>query len=103
MQFTPKRVDISSLGYDLITKSESYVGLLTQPHCSSQTQLVNKLERNGHLVNKKGLYYNLKSYYESVGRDPFTVIPLTFHLTKGLADPAFALFLQQLNEANPVH
>jgi hypothetical protein len=31
----------------------------------------------------------MKKYYELKGVDPFTKIPLTFHITQGLEDPEF--------------
>lgn len=31
-------------------------------------------------------------YYESMGEDPFKVLPFTFHTKKGLKDPEFAKF-----------
>lgn len=54
--------------------------------------LGNHLENYFHLANKKALYYNLKSYYESVGEDVFQVLPLTFHIKEGVSDPEFVRF-----------
>jgi len=31
-------------------------------------------------------------YYESMGEDPFKVLPFTFHTKKGLKDPEFTKF-----------
>ena len=42
----------------------------------------NHLEDNFHLSNKKALFYSLKNYMEKLNRDPFEIIPLTFHITK---------------------
>lgn len=44
--------------------------------------------------NKKALYLNLKNYYEALDQDVFNVVPLTFHVKNGLADPEFAQFKQ---------
>ena len=43
-------------------------------------KLANKIEDNYHLCNKKALLYNMKSYYESIGEDPFDALPVTFHI-----------------------
>jgi len=42
-------------------------------------RLYNKLEQNKQLTNKKGVFVNMRKYYESLGQDPFKVLPLTFH------------------------
>ena len=40
----------------------------------------------------------MKRYYEALGRDPFEVIPLTFHVKKGTDDPEFHKFMQIFKE-----
>lgn len=52
-----------------------------------------KLECNFHLSNKCALFYNMKRYYEALGRDPYDVIPLTFHIRKGTDDAEYQNFL----------
>ena len=42
-------------------------------------RLYSKLEQNKQLTNKKGVFVNMRKYYESLGQDPFKVLPLTFH------------------------
>lgn len=49
-----------------------------------------KLENNFHLSNKYALFYNMRKYYNAVGRDPFIVLPVTFHIKTGVKDPIFA-------------
>lgn len=56
-------------------------------------RLYNKLEQNKQLTNKKGVFVNMRKYYESLGQDPFLVLPLTFHTTRGVQDPDFQKFL----------
>lgn len=34
----------------------------------------------------------MRQYYESIGADPFRVLPLTFHTCRGLKDPEFLKF-----------
>ena len=43
----------------------------------------------------KGLFYNMKNYYESIGEDPFKFIPLTFHITNNLEDAEFDKFVEE--------
>jgi len=56
-------------------------------------RLCNHLEGNGHLGNKKAMFYNLKIYYESIGKDPFIAMPLTFHIKEGKTDKEYQKFL----------
>lgn len=89
----PKIVDITPLGYDLITKSKSYTHLVTKnSYFSNDMRIHNKIEHNYHLSNKKALFYNLVKYYEAIGMNPFDYIPLTFHVKTGENDPNFVKF-----------
>jgi hypothetical protein len=91
----PKVVDVTPLGFDLITKAQSYVHMLA--NCTYETvdlMLHNKIEHNYHLANKKALFYNLVKYYEALGKNPFEYIPLTFHIKTGENDPVFHQFLE---------
>jgi len=54
-------------------------------------KMVNKMENNAALSNKKSLFENMKAYYESIGEDPFASLPLTFMVTS-TSDPSFASF-----------
>jgi tubulin--tyrosine ligase len=58
-----------------------------------------KMENNYHLSNKKAIYYNMKVYYEAIGRDYFKSLPLTFHIKEGLNDPQFLKFEQLYKDA----
>lgn len=55
-------------------------------------KIYNKLEDNYHLSNKKALFLNMRFYYESIGKDPFIALPITFHIKKGLEDPEYHRF-----------
>lgn len=58
-----------------------------------------KMENNYHLSNKKAIFYNMKVYYEAIGKDYFKVLPLTFHIKEGLAsDAQFAKFEQLFHD-----
>ncbi len=50
------------------------------------------MEQNKQLTNKKGVYINMRQYYENLGEDPFNVLPLTFLVKSGLNDPEFMRF-----------
>ena len=56
-----------------------------------------KMENNYHLSNKKAIYYNMKVYYEAIGKDYYKYLPLTFHIKEGLSDPQFFKFEQLFN------
>lgn len=53
----------------------------------------NHLTNNFYLGNKKALFYNLKEYYDLLGKNVFTKIPLTFHIKKGFADLQYKRFV----------
>ena len=53
---------------------------------SNQWRIYAKMEANFHLSNKFALFFNMSKYYKSIERDPFDVLPLTFHITKGTTD-----------------
>jgi tubulin polyglutamylase TTLL1 len=53
----------------------------------------NHLENNFYIGNKKAIYYNLKRYLELKGEQPFGMLPLTFHITRGVEDPEYLRFL----------
>lgn len=55
-------------------------------------KLYNKLEDNFHLSNKKALFLNMKNYYDAMGRDVFSAVPVTFHIKEGFEDAEFIRF-----------
>jgi hypothetical protein len=57
--------------------------------------LSNHLEGHIHLSNKKALYYNMKTYYESIGENPFDYLPLTFHIKEGVESEEFSRFAEE--------
>ena len=94
-----KAVDIQTLGYDLVTQSQSFAFL--QPSevlTSAELRTHNKLEHNYHLANKKTLFFSMRIFYELLGRDPFEVVPLTFHIKDGTGDLEFQRFLVAFQE-----
>jgi hypothetical protein len=65
---------------------------VSQSFVASDMFMHNRLAKNFHLSNKKALYYNLKLYYEVIGKNPFDYMPVTFHLVRGVMDPAWEMF-----------
>jgi len=51
------------------------------------------LQYNFYLGNKKALFYNLKEYYNLIGKNVFDYVPLTFHIRKGMKDPEYNRFV----------
>ena len=84
--------DMAGLGYDLLTVAESYgTAGGTDETKAKDLRMHNRLEGNYHLANKKGLFYNMKSYYEAIGQSVGEVLPLTFHVIS-VEDPTFEQF-----------
>ena len=64
----------------------------------SAVRIHNHFECNYFLGNKKALFYYLDRYYDAKKVDPFTRIPLTFHISKGVDDPAYhTKFMDEFN------
>lgn len=40
----------------------------------------------------------MRKYYKALGRDPFEVLPVTFHVRSGTTDPEFVKFLTMQKE-----
>ena len=93
-----KNIDFNLLGFDSITLSPHYLSFeenfTSNP---SETKILNKLEHNFNLSDKKSLYKNMKEYYFSVGENVFEYLPLTFYIdSKG---GEFGEFLQTAQKA----
>jgi hypothetical protein len=48
--------------------------------------------QNGYIGNKKALYYLMSNYCQQQNRDVFEVLPLTFHISKGIEDSEWKRF-----------
>ena len=55
-------------------------------------KLYNKMENNKQLTNKKGVFINMRDYYNKIGDNPFDILPLTFLVKQGLIDKEFKRF-----------
>ena len=65
---------------------------------SNEWRIYAKMECNYHLTNKFALFVNMSKYYNSIGKDPLDVLPLSFHIKKGNHDPTFFKFMQVFRE-----
>lgn len=76
---------------------------MPEANLSNQWRIYAKMEANYHLSNKFALFFRISKYYKSIERDPFDVLPLTFHITKGTADQVFYKFVQVFREQEERH
>lgn len=65
---------------------------------SRSLKLYNRLPGNHELTSKKSLFYNMQQFYNSKNIDPFTKIPLTFHIKAGSYDSNFRVFYNKFLE-----
>ena len=88
-------LDVQAVADCGISKQVKWKELRTLRRIESRSKPIefthNHLEFGQELGSKKQLFHNIKTYLESLGKDPFSVIPLTFHIT-GIYDPRFAEF-----------
>ncbi len=80
----------------VVTAAGTGQKLISQPteHAATGVRMCNHVEGNVHLGNKKAMYYNMRIYYEAMGKDPFEALPLTFHIKEGKADKEYAKFAE---------
>lgn len=64
----------------------------------STDRVHNHLPSNGLLGNKKGMFYCMRQYYKISGRNVWDILPLTFHICKGVLDNDFKQFSIYYNE-----
>jgi len=86
----------SASSAEVLTSLPKQQKALSAKPAKSETQhkstMCNHLENNYHLSNKKALYYNLKTYYESTEQQWYDKMPLTFHIQEGVSDKEFQRF-----------
>ena len=95
-----KKTVIQSPMFDCgILPSEEYraleISMILNP---LKIKIYNKLEGNSELASKKKLFYNMVNYYKSINKDPFSVIPLTYHLINGSNDINFSSVVLKYKE-----
>ncbi|CAD8121618.1 unnamed protein product [Paramecium sonneborni] len=64
---------------------------------SKMFRMHNHMEDNWHLGNKKALFYNMKHYYQIIKEDYNKLLPVTFHVQKGINDIEYQKFLEYFN------
>ena len=77
--------------------------VVPEQNLSNQWRIYAKMEANYHLSNKFALFFHMSKYYRSIERDPFDVLPLTFHITKGTTDQVFYKFVSVFREQEEKH
>ena len=65
----------------------------TETNLSNQWRIYAKMEANYHLSNKFALFFNMSKYYKSIDRDPFDILPITYHIKKGTQDKVYYQFV----------
>lgn len=60
-------------------------------------KIYGKLDNNKQLTNKKGLFINMREFYNACGIDPFSILPITY-LTKNAGDQEFQKFEKKYNQ-----
>jgi tubulin--tyrosine ligase len=90
-----------NFGFKLISESHSYLNLTKGYFLVAETlKAHNRLPNNSCICNKKGMFKNLKAYYDTIGLNVFEKVPLTFHIETGTSDPQFQTFTQQFTEGS---
>ncbi|CAD8209305.1 unnamed protein product [Paramecium pentaurelia] len=67
---------------------------------SRNQKMHNHMEDNWHLGNKKALFYNMRHYFQIIKEDYNKLLPVTFHVQKGLSDIEYSRFLDYYNKRN---
>ena len=89
----------TSSGFPEILSDEHYCQIFPFNSLNpSKTRVYNRLSGNKELTSKKRLFFNMHSYYTSQNINPFTKIPLTFHVLYGSYDTTFKLFANKFKE-----
>lgn len=60
-------------------------------------KIYGKLDNNKQLTNKKGLFINMREFYNACGIDPFSILPITY-LAKNAGDQEFQKFEKKYNQ-----
>ena len=81
-------IEKSFTSFKQITKSDENESII---------KICNHLEGNTQLGNKKAMFHNMKRYYESLGKDPFKVMPMTFHIKNGKEDEEYEEFVKSFH------
>lgn len=65
---------------------------------SNSMRVYAKMEANFQLSNKCAIFYNMRRYYLANERDPFQVLPVTFHIKSGDSDSEYRKFTTYYND-----
>ena len=73
----------------------------TKIESNENLHVSNHFITNTFIGNKKAMFYAMRKYYQLKKGNVFSVLPLTFHISKGIEDPEYQKFLivfKQLEE-----
>lgn len=85
--------------YPLIMPQDVYCQVIpVNSILPSKAKLYNRLNANKELTSKKRLFFNMHSYYTENRINPFSKIPLTFHVSYGSYDANFKIFVSKFHE-----
>ena len=59
-------------------------------------KIYGRMDNNKQLTNKKGVFINMREYYNAIDIDPFSILPETF-LVKNSGDSEFRKFEEHYN------
>ena len=98
-QSTDQKIFKTASGFPEILADEHYCQLFPLNSFNpSRIRVYNRIPGNKELTSKKRLFFNMHSYYTSQNINPFTKIPLTFHVLYGSYDTTFKLFANKFRE-----
>ena len=66
-------------------------------------KICNHTEGGEHLGNKKSMLYNMKAYYEAIKKDPFNVMPLSFHINEENKEVEYEKFKEAYKKAGELY
>ena len=60
-------------------------------------KIYGRMDENNCLTNKRELFVNVRDYYKAIGRNPWTVLPITY-LIGNTSDAEFKQFEQHYHQ-----
>ena len=60
-------------------------------------KIYGRMDENNQLTNKRELFVNMRDYYKAIGRNPWTVLPVTY-LISNTNDAEFKQFEQHYHQ-----
>lgn len=96
-------VSIISSEYSQVLSQENYCQLIPTKFLNPcKVRVYNRIIENKELTSKKRLFFNMHAYYTSLNINPFTKIPLTYHVLYGSYDNTFKVFSSKFQELKEI-